>query len=105
MGLQKEWEMPTDNTELLGELRFAKLQQWAVTTAAITLIAGAFHMAHTVKSALGFYEKVVATVLVALVMLGGIGMLIKLQCHLGRTRKAIDYYDRLLGDRDWRGGS
>jgi hypothetical protein len=36
----------------LEEIRFAKKQQWAVAIAAITLIAGAFHMAHTVKQPL-----------------------------------------------------
>jgi len=90
----------TIKTAYLEEIRFAKLQQWAVTVAAITLIAGAFHMAHTVKQPLAIWEKVVATIAVTGVAGGGIWLLFKLQRHLRDTRKVIDHFDRTA----WRRG-
>jgi hypothetical protein len=76
------------------ELRFTKRQQWAVTIAAVGLIAGAFHMAHTVKHPLAPWEKYVATAFVLGVAGGGCWLLYKLQGHLRRTRRLIDWRDK-----------
>lgn len=84
----------------LEELRFAKERQWAVAIATITFIAGAFHMAHTVKQPLVRWEQYAATILVSIVAIGGSKMLYKLQGHLHRTRLAVDPYD----DDPWRRG-
>jgi hypothetical protein len=79
-----EMEAPI-KTAYLEELRFAKRQQWAVTIAAITLIAGAFHIAN-LDPPLHPWEKVAATILVTGVAVGGIYLLYKLQRHLRRSR-------------------
>jgi hypothetical protein len=78
----------------LEELRFAKERQWAVAIATITFIAGAFHMAHTVKQPLAYWEKWVATIVVSIVAIAGSLMLFNLQYHLRRTRLIIDWRDR-----------
>ncbi len=74
----------------LEELRFAKRQQWAVTLAIIAFIAGAFHMAHTVKPPLGSGERHAVAVSVVFVVVGGWWLLCKLQSHLRNTRLHID---------------
>jgi hypothetical protein len=91
--------MATDTKALLEELRFAKERQWAVAIATITFIAGAFHMAHTVKPALVRWEQYVATILVLIVAIGGCGMLLKLQRHLHATRLRIEPNEH----NPWRG--
>ena len=78
----------------LEELRFAKRQQWAITAAVIAFIAGAFHMAHTVKQPLACWEKWASTIFVIGVAAGGIVMLFRLQGHLRRTRLVIDWRDK-----------
>ena len=78
----------------LQELRFPKERQWAVAIATITFIAGAFHMAHTVKQLLAHWEKWVATTVVLIVAIAGSVMLVNLQYHLRRTRLIIDWRDR-----------
>jgi hypothetical protein len=92
--------MPTDTimAALLEELRFAKRQQWAVTIAGITLIAGAFHIAG-VKQPLGFWEKVGATGFIWFVVIGGCWLLYKLQCHLRSTRLVINWRDKTAWQR------
>src|SRR5215813_8634461 len=72
------------------ELRFAKRQQWAVTIAVVTLIAGAYSMVQP----LGPWEKRVAIRLIWIVVAGGWYLLCSLQCHLRNTRLAIDPDDR-----------
>ena len=70
----------------LEELRFAKRQQWAVTTAVIALIAGAYSMVQP----LGPWEKHLAIRFIWIVVAGGWYLLCSLQCHLRNTRLAID---------------
>ena len=84
--------MATDT--YLEELRFAKERQWTVAIATITFIAGAFHMAHTVKQPLAYWEKWIATIVVLIVAIAGSLMLFNLQYHLRRTRLIIDWRDR-----------
>jgi hypothetical protein len=74
----------------LEELRFAKRQQWAVTTAVIALIAGAY----SIVQPLGPWEKRVAVRLIWIAVAGGWYLLCSLQCHLRNTRLAIDPDDR-----------
>ena len=73
----------------LEELRFAKRQQWAVTIAVVTLIAGAYSMVQP----LGPWEKHVAIRLIGVVVAVGCWLLYSLQCHLRNTRLAIDWWD------------
>jgi len=86
--------MVTDTIKaaLWEELRFVKRQQWAVTTAVIALIAGAYSIAG-VKQPLGLWEKWVAMGFILGLVAGGWWLLYSLQCHLRRTRLAIDRYD------------
>jgi hypothetical protein len=79
--------------ELLDELRFAKRQQWAVTAAAIALIAGIYHIADNADPPMAPWEQHLAVFLVFCVAAGGIEMLLRLQGHLSRTRLAIDKKD------------
>ena len=79
--------------ELLDELRFAKRQQWAVTAAAIALIAGIYHIADNADPPMAPWEQHLAVFLVLAVAAGGIWMLFKLQGHLERTRLAVDKKD------------
>src|SRR5262252_596613 len=83
--------MATD--KLLEELRWAKERQWVVAIATIAFIAGAFHMAHTVKPPLVACEKLMATILVSIVAVGGSAFLFSLQSHLSATRKIVDPTD------------
>jgi hypothetical protein len=75
------------------ELRFGKRQQWAVATAAIALMAGAFHLADGMKPLLNGYEKSAVTLLVIALMVGGIWLIFDLQRHLAKTRRIIDRDD------------
>jgi len=86
--------------ELFDELRFAKRQQWAVTAAAIALIAGIYHIADNADPPMAPWEQHLAAFCVLVVAAGGIGMLYKLQGHLCRTRLDIDKKDP---DPWWRG--
>ena len=97
--------MVTETTEAaitaarLEELRFAKRQQWAVAIATITFIAGAFHMAHTVKQPLALWEKHAITIFVSIAGIAGIAMIFKLQYSLRNTRLDINRDDK----NPWRG--
>jgi hypothetical protein len=95
--------MVADTTKVayLEELRFAKERQWTVAIAAITFIAGAFHMAHTVKPPLAPWEKLVATGLIGIVGVGACWLLWEFQRHLHDTRLAIDGSD----STPWRGSN
>jgi hypothetical protein len=75
-------------SEQLEELRFAKTQQWRVATAAVTLLGAIFVVAHTLHP-LAIFERVIGTVLVALIGVAGSVFLISLQNHLRRTRNSI----------------
>jgi hypothetical protein len=90
--------MATD-THLEELLRFAKARQWAVALATITFIAGAFHMAHTMKQPLVTWEQYAAMILVSIVAIGGGVMLFSLQRQLHRIRLLIDPKD----SDPWRG--
>jgi hypothetical protein len=79
--------------EFLDELRFAKRQQWAVTAAAIALIAGIYHIADNADPPLRDWEQHLAAFLVLVVAAGGIAMLFKLQGHLKRARLEFDKKD------------
>ena len=84
---------------LLEELRFAKRQQWTITAAVVALIAGAYSAVQPL--ALSDLEKVGATILIVVVVAGGIYWLLDLQRHLYRTRLVIDRWDP---NPWWRGG-
>jgi hypothetical protein len=76
------------------ELRFLKRQQWAVIIAAITLTAGAFHMAQSVMPPPVGWEKTVATNILSFVAVGGVWLLYDLQRSLEATRKVLDPNDK-----------
>src|SRR5215510_1609056 len=84
--------MVTDTIKaaLWEELRFAKRQQWTITAAVVALIGGAYSLTEK----LGPWEKVAATALITVIVVGGIYWLFDLQRHLRRTRLVIDPYDR-----------
>jgi uncharacterized membrane protein len=84
---------------LLEEIRFAKRQQWTITTAVVALIAGAYTIA-VEKQSLDPWEQAIAAILIGVVVAGGIYWLFDLQGHLYRTRLRIDPYDR---NPKWRG--
>jgi len=85
----------TGEAARLEELRFAKRQQWAITIAAITLMAAAYHVADTmtVKAPLASWEKHFAAFFVLAVAAGGSYLILKLQHHLRVTRKRIKKED------------
>ena len=89
---------PTIKAALLEEIRFAKRQQWTITTAVVALIAGAYTIA--VKQSLDPWEQAIAAILIGVVVAGGIYWLFDLQGHLYRTRLRIDPYDP---NPRWRG--
>jgi hypothetical protein len=72
------------------EIRFAKAQQWRIATAALTLLAAIFAIAHTMRP-LACWEKAAATVFAVLVAAAGSLFLIMLQNHLADTRRRIDH--------------
>jgi len=84
---------PSIKAAHMEELRFWKRQQWAVTTAAIALIAGAFHVAQTVMPPPVLWEKWVASILVGAIAVGGGWLIGGLQESLGQTRLALDSTD------------
>ena len=84
---------------LLEEIRFAKRQQWTITTAVVALIAGAYTIA-VEKQSLDPWEQAIAAILIGVVVAGGIYWLFDLQGHLYRTRLRIDPYDP---NPRWRG--
>src|SRR5262249_58828750 len=61
---------------LLEEIRFAKRKQWTITAAVVALIAGAYSAVQ--PRAFSDLEKVGATILVIVVMAGGICWLLYL---------------------------
>jgi hypothetical protein len=87
-------EQPNDRPQYLEELRFAKKQQWAVTTAAITLLAAIYAVAKDLKPELGPKEKVAIAVLVTLIACAGVVYLTSLQSHLRETRLKLDPEDK-----------
>jgi uncharacterized membrane protein YozB (DUF420 family) len=80
----------SDRAAQFEELRFAKKQQWAVATAAVTLLAAIYAISKGLKDA----EKAVLTVFVTLIATFGIYFLCQLQVHLERTRLYLDPNDR-----------
>jgi predicted membrane-bound mannosyltransferase len=79
-----------DRAARLEELRFAKKQQWYIATSAVTILAAIFGIAHLKPN---LYEKIAATVLVALIMGFACWFLCKLQDHLKQTRTLLDPMD------------
>jgi hypothetical protein len=61
----KGWQ---DRASLDAEIRFAKLQQWATVTGALTILGVIFHVAN--GRSLADFEKWTAFVLIALVEIG-----------------------------------
>jgi hypothetical protein len=92
----KGWQ---DRASLDAEIRFAKLQQWATVTGALTILGVIFHI--TNGRALADFEKWTAFVLIALLEIGSAYLLCSLQKHLGRTRLQIDPKEK---DPSRRGG-
>src|SRR5215510_8897571 len=83
--------MADDRAAQFEELRFAKRQQWAIATAAVTLLAAVFGIARTTK--VDTVEKAFATIFVVLIASFGIAFLHQLQGHLSRVRIALDPND------------
>src|SRR4051794_22805204 len=83
-----------DHTARHEEVRFAKKQQWSVTTSAVTLLAAIFGITHLVEPGPGLREKIAATIFVVAI-LGSAGLFLwKLQDHLSETRTLLDRTDR-----------
>jgi hypothetical protein len=80
-----------DRGARIEELRFAKKQQWAIATSAVTLLAAIFGIAHALSPKP--VEKIGATVLVALIMGFACWFLWQLQSHLETTRKLLNTTD------------
>jgi hypothetical protein len=74
------------------EIRFLKRQQWAVTIAVMTLTGAIFSFANSSK-----LSEWVAIGLTLFLAASGVGLVLKLQKSLQRTRLAIDPED----DRPW----
>ena len=80
-----------DKANIYEELRFAKNQQWAGATAAISLLAAIY--AAEKGSALGLGEKIATAALIVLVAGVGGWFLIKLQMYIYRTRLDLNPAD------------
>jgi hypothetical protein len=80
--------LDAERARLDAEVRFAKLQQWATATAAITLLGAISHIAH--QRPLAEWEQWIVFALIGLVEIGAAYFLHDLQRHLGRTRNLID---------------
>lgn len=94
-----ERDASNERTHKLEELRFAKSQQWNISTATLTLLGAIFAAAHTL-SPISQIEKVVATIIVTLVAAFGSSFLISLQSYISTTRLEIndrDYSARFRG--------
>lgn len=52
-------------------MRFAKKQQWSITTLTLTLVAAVFGVAHSIKPPLENWEKWIATVVLAAISVIG----------------------------------
>src|SRR5262249_33663945 len=74
---------------------------WAVATATIALIVGAFHLFDGMKP-LRYWEQLSISVLVLVLAFGGAWMIWDLQKHLANTRRALDRFDKRPW---WRGMS
>src|SRR5260370_40908271 len=72
------------------ELKFAKRQQWAVVTSALTLLGAIFAIAHNADPPLADWEKRIGSLFVIGVAAFGIVFLGSLQKHLLDTRRALD---------------
>jgi len=86
-----------DRPQLFEELRFAKKQQWAVATAAVTLLAAMFALQHSAApppDGLGNKEKVAFGIVVTLVATFGCIFLIMLQRYIRETRLRLNASDR-----------
>jgi hypothetical protein len=77
-----------DKANIYEELRFAKNQQWAGATAAITLLAGIYAAE---KGSLG--EKIATALSIVLIASAGGWFLIKLQMYIYRTRLDLNPAD------------
>ena len=82
-------------SEHFAEIRFAKKQQWYVTTAALTLIAAIFALADKIHPTL--CEKGVVVIALIAIATFASCIMCSLQKHLVRKRKEIDAED----DEKW----
>jgi len=79
-----------DRAARFEELKFAKRQQWAVVTSALTLLGAIFAIAHNADPPLADWEKRIGSLFVIGVAAFGIVFLGSLQKHLRDTRRALD---------------
>jgi hypothetical protein len=86
-----------DPIQCYEELRFAKNQQWAGATAAISLLAAAYAAEKDV--ALTLAEKISTTVLIVLVAGAGAWFLVKLQLYIHTTRLRLNPADSTAARR------
>jgi len=88
-----------DRSQLFEELRFAKKQQWAVATAAVTLLGAIFALQHSVAGDSGAGpirppEKIALAVAITLVAAFGCSFLAILQKYMRDTRLRLDPSDK-----------
>jgi hypothetical protein len=83
-----------DRPQWFEELRFAKKQQWAITTAAVTLLAAVYALQRSVDPGIGSKEKVVVVVAVVLIATFGCIFLFTLQKYIRDTRLRLDRTDK-----------
>jgi hypothetical protein len=83
-----------DRPQYFEDLRFAKKQQWAVTTAAVTLLAAIYALQRSVDPGLGSKERVAVVVAIVLIATFGCIFLFMLQKHIRDTRLRLDRTDK-----------
>jgi hypothetical protein len=81
-----------DKANIYEELRSAKNQQWAGTTAAVTLLAAIYAVGK--DAALSHQEKIGVGALIVLIGGSGIYFLVKLQKYMQRTRLDLNPNDQ-----------
>jgi len=91
-GLHLQNGKDVDRANQYEELRFAKNQQWAGATAAITLLAAIYAAAK--DAGLKDAEKGVLGGLIALITISGVWVLVKLQKYMHRTRLDLNPDDK-----------
>jgi hypothetical protein len=96
---RKPIEQPSRG-ELSEEVRFAKKQQWAVATAAVTLLGALYALADRAHP--GDKEKIALSVVITLIAILSCSFLVDLQRHLKTKRLELDPADK---DPFLRGGA
>ncbi len=83
-----------DRQQLFEELRFAKKQQWAIATAAVTILAAIFAaLQRSLEPPLTPREKIAIAVVIALIATFGTMFLFMLQKYMRTTRLRLDRQD------------